>query len=424
MNIVCYNAICFSIEFIKLYLLTSCFLKIKQQKNIYASFTVTLFIIMFASIWYNISSFSLIFGITSIILLMINVYEKKKVWIIPLLYLGTSAIDMVFSSICIVLFHLNTEMILNNALLGIGLNCFSLVIIFIGTAILNKKNRTNIFLQLNKYFLLYLAGGMALSLYLTAIQFMGLGESLSTYRYGLVLGLSLSSLILIIACVLLIINSNENEYLKREASINENLLKAQQEYYTLLLQKEQETKLFRHDFKKHIYCMKKLSDLGKYEELKKYLADISDAADELSPKVQTGNDLITAIINDLLEKFPEVQLKWTGMFSSRLKLSSLDTCTIFYNLLSNSFEAADETDTKEVDVKIKFMESTMVAIITNFYETEPVMTNGYFISTKKGDNHGCGIRNIKKCVEKNNGMYSVKSEAGMFTAEVILPNII
>lgn len=424
MNIVCYNAICFSIEFIKLYLFTSCFLKIKQQKNIYASFTVTLFVMMFVSIWYNISNFSLIFGIISIILLMINAYEKKKIWIIPLLYLGISVIDMIFSSVCIVIFHLNTEMILDNALLGIGLNCFSLIIICISGTILNKKNRTNIFLQINKYFLLYLVGGIAISLYLTAIQFMGLGENQSTYRYGLVLGLSLSSLIFIIACVLLIINSNENEYLKREASINENLLKTQQEYYTLLLQKEQETKLFRHDIQKHIYCMKKLSDLGKYEELKKYLADISGVAEELSPKVQTGNDLVTAIINDLLEKFPEVQLKWTGMFSGQLKLSSLDTCTIFYNLLSNSFEAADETDTKEVDVKIKFMESTMVATITNFYETEPIMINGNFISTKKGDNHGCGISNIKKCVEKNNGMYSVKNESNIFTTEVILPNIV
>lgn len=261
-----------------------------------------------------------------------------------------------------------------------------------------------------------------MSLYLTAVQFMGMRESHSVYGDDLVIGMSLSSLVLIAVCVLLIINSNRNEHLKREAEVNAKLLETQKEYYTMLLQKEKETRAFRHDIKQHLYCIRNLYANKKEDELKQYLEEMNEQVEELSPRIQTGNDLITAITNDILRKFPEVHLQWNGMLSDDLQISSLDLCTIFSNLLLNAFEAVQKDTVSNVNVNIKFMESTMMLTVLNPCNREPCLENGVYISSKPERGHGYGIKNVKKCVEKNGGSYSAGWDSGIFVTEVIIPH--
>lgn len=424
MNVICFRAICFIVEFLKLFLAVGVLCRIRQSKKIYVFFAAELFVFMFLSCFCGKREMSFLTAIFLLLLFIVNAYEKKKAGFIVLTYVGISIVDMIFSSVCIVVFHITMEQINQNPWIDIGLNSCSLVIILFMTLVLAKKRKQFDRVKIKKYLPIYVLGGLALSIYLTSVQFMGLEKEISTYRHGLVLGLSLSSIILIIVCVLLVINSNENDHLKREAELNLSLLEAQKEYYTMLLLKENETRAFRHDIRKHMYCMSNLFHTGKYEELGKYLGGMSEKVEELSPKIQTGNGLITAMVNDILRRFPEVHVEWTGMIPEELRIASLDICTIFYNLLMNAAEAAHETREGNVEVVIQFMLSAMVVTIRNRADGEPKMMNGEFVSGKPGDGHGYGLRNVKKCIDKNNGEYSASYSQGVFVTEVVLPNAI
>ncbi len=424
MSHICFTAISYTIEFVKLFLVTVIFLNIRQSKKIYPCFIISMLFLILGCVLYETYDFGFSYGLLSIFLLCINSHEKKRVGIIILSYIGISLVDIFFSIICITIFHINNQKLLENDLIDIGINSFSLVIIIIINFIFFRK-KTNInFKAIKKYLPIYTIGGLSLSLYLTSIQFMELGEDIKTYKSSLVIGLSLSSLVLIILCVLLILNSNENEHLKKIDIINQHLLESQKQYYTMLLEKENETKAFRHDIRKHLFCLNDLFTQNNYDELGQYLKDLTNIAQDLSPIVQTGNNIVNAILNDIIKKHSDIQICWTGMMPNRLHLSSLDLCTIFYNLLLNAVEALENEKNKTVNVKIKFMETAMMISISNYCSKNLLMKNGELISSKSEQGHGYGIKNVKKCVEKNGGSYKAEVDNNYFVTEIILPKVL
>lgn len=424
MSTLCFNLVGFLIEFLKLYLAVVVLLKIEQRKSIWISSLTALFALAFVSVFLDFSqlSFARVIVITGLFLL--NTREKKNAGIIVLSYIVISIIDMIFASVCIVVFHLDENVIQQNGLLNVGFNLFSMVLLLFVYFIIIKKQKKYQPVQIKKYIALYLFGGISLSLYLTAVQFMGMEKSHFVYRDDLVIGMSLSGLVLIVVCILLIINSNQNEHLKREAELTTHLLETQKEYYTMLLEKERETSAFRHDIKQHLYCMHNLYKGKKYVELGKYLVDMNDCVEELSSGIQTGNALITAIVNDICRKFTDINLQWTGMVPDELRISSVDICTIFYNLLSNAFEAVQKSNADIVKVNIKFMESTMMVSVMNPCDREPCLENGNFVTSKLESGHGYGIRNVRKCVDKNGGSYSAGWDGAFFVTEVIIPHVL
>ena len=162
---------------------------------------------------------------------------------------------------------------------------------------------------------------------------------------------------------------------------------------------------------------------GQYKKLGKYISEAQGAIAQLSSQFRIGNDYVGAIAADLDNRYPDVTLEWSGNLPE-LELSYMDICTLFFNLLKNAFEAAEEAEEKWVKVEIKLYEFDLFIHISNCYAVIQKDKNGEFQSTKKGEGHGYGMRNIKKCVEKNNGKYDFKLEKNTFHTEIILPNVI
>jgi len=89
-----------------------------------------------------------------------------------------------------------------------------------------------------------------------------------------------------------------------------------------------------------------------YDELENYFKKMGASLSEIKVKIQTGNNMINAILSDVSSKFSEVSLNINGSLPNSLKLSNADICTIFYNLFDNAFAAAEQSDEKRVDMFI------------------------------------------------------------------------
>ena len=305
----------------------------------------------------------------SIVLITYITTSKKNGKYIILIYVFICIVDMIFSAVFIYIFTHTLDDLEGNYLLSIMVNSMSLIIISVLLLVKlkikdrYKKNNSSVTLS---QILIYIFGGIGLGLYITSVQYFGFDALKSSTRKLIALGLSVSSLMFIVICTSLIITRNKNKHLSEENAINAKLVKTQEEYYKMLLNKDEETKKFRHDISSHIYCMHILLINEEYDELDRYFTRIGSSLSELSVSVNTGNKLIDAIINDLLIKHPNTTINWTGSIPGDITLNSMDLCTVFANVLSNAFEAS-----KSINVYVKVLETAMYITIINTIEKDP-----------------------------------------------------
>ncbi len=424
MNSLTHNTFNFIIEFLKILLCYKLIIdiKIKNSKTLLYILSLASIFIFITSIYIDWSGHSLFYGIMSIVLITFITTSKKNGKYIILIYVFICIVDMIFSAVFIYIFTHTLDDLEGNYLLSIMVNSMSLIIISVLLLVKlkikdrYKKNNSSVTLS---QILIYIFGGIGLGLYITSVQYFGFDALKSSTRKLIALGLSVSSLMFIVICTSLIITRNKNKHLSEENAINAKLVKTQEEYYKMLLNKDEETKKFRHDISSHIYCMHILLINEEYDELDRYFTRIGSSLSELSVSVNTGNKLIDAIINDLLIKHPNTTINWTGSIPGDITLNSMDLCTVFANVLSNAFEAS-----KSINVYVKVLETAMYITIINTIEKRPKIINGKIISHKNKNGHGYGIQNIEQCMKKNGGSFTYKVEDHIFIAEIILPNSI
>ncbi|MCC8192120.1 MAG: GHKL domain-containing protein [Ruminococcus sp.] len=233
------------------------------------------------------------------------------------------------------------------------------------------------------------------------------------------------SVVLAVVCFLFILVSGQKERLNAQKEFSQSLLELQKNYYMMLLEKENQTKAFRHDIRNHLYCMRVLCEENNYSELKEYLEKLNIALDDLNGLVvQTGNVIADTIVNDIYKRFPDVKFSLQGRLSNDLKISQMDFCTIFSNLLSNAFEAANASANKQVDVQAKCVQSALMITISNSVSDKPLLTKEKFKTTKKEPGHGYGIRNAENSIKKYGGRLEMSYKDEKFITIVIIPNVV
>ncbi|MDE6636000.1 MAG: ATP-binding protein, partial [Lachnospiraceae bacterium] len=107
-----------------------------------------------------------------------------------------------------------------------------------------------------------------------------------------------------------------------------------------------------------------------------------------------------------------------------LRVTDEDVVTILSNLLNNAIEACETCEDKKV-IKFKFVKENDLIIIAakNTFNNDIVYENGEIQSTKteNEEEHGVGIKNILKIVEKYDGSYAIKDDNKEFHFSIIIP---
>ncbi|MBQ9767650.1 MAG: GHKL domain-containing protein [Lachnospiraceae bacterium] len=233
--------------------------------------------------------------------------------------------------------------------------------------------------------------------------------------------LCIGSIVFVVALVLLMVSITTREHYKELAEMNKRLLESQAGYYEMLLEKENETRAFRHDMKNHLYCMRSLLEDKDYKGLKSYFDTTGILLEQLRPAIQTGNEMVNVILNNVVGKYPMVTYRVEGVMSNAAGLENHDLCAIFFNLLENAFAAAAKSEEKQVSVCFTEREEMWFCTIKNTV-LHPVQIRNNRMQTEKEDTrrHGYGTINAVKCAEKNGGELRFACEEKVFTAELLL----
>lgn len=408
-----------------------CELKIKNWLAAVCAGAASIFISGLLAAHYRLSDYEFFFISLAAVTTYIFTKGRKKLLYIFLSAVGLTMIDVVARTYAVYILGVSAESIDNNFTIYICVKSLSMILTILFFSI-KFKNKERFLRIINKAYrfnaMIFMMLGITFWLYISSISIIGSDNVNKTYMEIASLGISSALVMVGIICVMLINSENLRRQYKLESDMTKKLLESQQRYYQMLLDKDKEFKKVKHDLKNHFYAMYSLFKDDKAEELEEYFKQLDITFTELNTGVSTGNDLVNAIVNDLLVRYEieDLKLVWSGVFPPGLRISNMHLCAIFSNLLENSFYAVSNIcGEKTIKVIVKVLESNLYILIENSSFEKAHIIGGSLLSTKNdAGEHGLGTQNVKDSVKAYNGRVKYSQDDAKFSVEIILPNVI
>jgi hypothetical protein len=292
--------------------------------------------------------------------------------------------------------------------------------------LLSKKKREKLFWNMNRVRLVVIVNGVVLSLTVAELNVVKEKFTRTGFQAFADITTTIAYVSLSLLCCLVLYFRDQDEHKSGLLEIEKELMDAQTDYYQLLLQKEEDTRKFRHDIKNHLLCLNNLAGKGDLDGLKKYLGEMYGQIEQISSLTYTtGNELVDIILNDKFYAFDgKIKIQIIGSFCNALNISEMDLCIIFSNIFQNAAEELSGQEQGWFEIQITLGNQFTEIIIQNSVNGKTVMQGDGFPQTRKGDtrNHGIGLRNVKAVVERNNGYFEIISKESRFGVKIQLQN--
>jgi two-component system sensor histidine kinase AgrC len=224
--------------------------------------------------------------------------------------------------------------------------------------------------------------------------------------------------IFMVLIIYLLFNCISKQYFENISLLMEKQVEQQVEHYKKINKLTDDLREFRHDYKNHMICLQSLLNNKQYDEALSYVKSITNQEILDSNKFFSVNQIADAILTDKNELAQKNNCKiiFDGSVSDEISVSNL--CTILSNALDNSIEACSKIDSDEtqiIDVKCVASELIQIIRISN-----PNLDNNAVTETSKADrkNHGFGLSNIRRTVERMDGQMIISSQYPTFVLEI------
>lgn len=215
--------------------------------------------------------------------------------------------------------------------------------------------------------------------------------------------------------------ANEKNYLEGEIEILEKQAHMQYEYYLVQEQKYNATVHILHDVDKHVKSIENLCVNGKTGEAAEYVKDIRNMLEPLIPIKYTGNPILDILLTDKATISKEKKIKFDIKIDNidMNFLEAIDATTIFGNLIDNAIEAVEEVNgDRYIQVSIMPYQEMVLVRIKN--TSLPLNWKNGMPVSEKGKNHGIGLLNVKRSIEKYDGDISIQQKNGIVTVDLLL----
>ena len=199
---------------------------------------------------------------------------------------------------------------------------------------------------------------------------------------------------------------------QREIEIAEHHYKLQELYYSQLQNEQNETRAFFHDISKRMRAMDTLVSTNSSEQAKELLEETQNLYNNIGNVVDVGNSVISAILNEYKDRAEHEKIDFSFSVSvpDHLNISAIDCYIILGNTLDNAIDGAISVPEAERKISLQLRKHQG----TLFYKLENSCTQSH-VTRKRSKNHGYGLRNVRRCIEKHAGDMVTSFENGKFT---------
>lgn len=352
--------------------------------------------------------------------LLCSIYELPLLKLIKIFVtsiLLTSILDIIF------LYLLRSFGIINELACSIG---YSAIVLFLlwgyGLFFLKKTEITIFHLPARIWrILIEILGILAAMLAFFAYVLLEMRQDIKITGVVFILGGGLAICILIF---FLIYYFNSTQKYQMQNKIAEEFALQQKEYFLQLLEKERETKKFRHDITNHLLELQNMCENQQYTDTELYINRLLDNIITIShKKYNVGNEIINTMLNYYFSQLTQpYDIRVEGYISDKISITQTDLCTIVSNLIKNAIEATARAPKKNIYFSVHQGKHFLKIQTKNTYETGiKINKNGMPISTKKDKaNHGYGFQNMQQAVKKYDGQLIICQEENVCTITIYL----
>jgi len=206
----------------------------------------------------------------------------------------------------------------------------------------------------------------------------------------------------------------------------EKQITIQKEYYDALGRQMNEIREIKHDVNHFTGVMHQLAEEGDLNKLRTFLNEYSEKVQMDQLPVFCEHTVCNSIIGYYYLQAKEHGISFVSKchITDEFGISDSDLCIIFGNALDNAINACKQMDQLQpafVTIETKLMKGQRLIKVTNPYQGELIFKDGKYISSKVGNSHGYGIKNITKIVETYGGFVNIEHEEGLFTFMAAIP---
>ena len=206
----------------------------------------------------------------------------------------------------------------------------------------------------------------------------------------------------------------------------EKQITMQKEYYDTLGRQMNEIREIKHDINHFTGTMRQLADDGNFEKLRSFLNEYCEKAKMDQLPIFCEHTICNSVIGYYYLRAKEYGISFTSHchISEEIGMRDSDLCIVFGNALDNAINACKHMDQAEsgfISIETETMKGQRLIKVTNSYQGQLIFKNEKYISSKSGNSHGYGIKNMTKVVEAYGGFVKIEHKEGLFAFMAAIP---
>ena len=220
-----------------------------------------------------------------------------------------------------------------------------------------------------------------------------------------------------------IITVSQNSTLEGMNKLLEEQMKQTTSYYNELVEKEKNTRKFRHDIKNLLLGLYTLISENKNDEAISYINELQDILEQGRPLYNSGNFMADAILTEKSKIAEKINTKivMNGQIPAD-KIKDVDMVIVLANLLDNAIESCEKmAGEKTINVNTVAKKNIWVINVSNPSRSVNVGRANEITTTKRDPSlHGFGLKNVERVANKYEGSMEIKYENGVFSNKVTM----
>ena len=218
---------------------------------------------------------------------------------------------------------------------------------------------------------------------------------------------------------------SESNKAKLDSAIFEQERKFYYEQCQYMQQNEENIRSFRHDMKNHLFTVAENIRTGEYKQAESYIKSmVNDKLYNEKIYSNTGNIAIDSVLNYKLNEASgkNIRINADIKVPSDIVVDPTDITSIVGNLLDNAINAVlkiAEQD-REIIVNLSYNKGRLFINVKNKFNGIVKMSNGRLVTDKDSSEHGYGLKNVERTLEKYNGYIEYQHNNGIFETTAIM----
>lgn len=234
--------------------------------------------------------------------------------------------------------------------------------------------------------------------------------------------ITLLSLVLsVIGIAILVYYISELEHKQQETQFSLQKLEMEQSNYQQLNEVSKEVKIMKHDLKHDYALIESYLKGRKYSKIKEIVQTRMHNLQDVTTNINSDNELINTIINYkiMIANSKNIKVNYEINVSNREYMKDYHLNELISNLIDNAIDNCSKIDPK---IEIFIEEDVFLYLeVINQIDESVLNRNPDLRTSKMGDNHGHGIKSVKRIVNEYRGSVKFFEKDNKFHVSIIIP---